>query len=126
MFIIGAIELIAVRSIGNHLWYYALGILGIIGGLQYFYNAVRLPDKSWKDERAKKLGDWLQKYKRKRGLVLIIISAVALIFTGFAHKFPVLKWVVITIFAFGQVFAIVQHLNDQRETLEEKIGTINI
>ncbi len=61
LFLIGAIELIAVRSIGNHLWYYALAILGIFGGLQYFYNAVRLPDKSWKDTTEKAIGSWLRK-----------------------------------------------------------------
>lgn len=128
MFLIGAIELIAVKNIGNPIWFYAMTLLGIVGGFQYLYNVARLPEMSWANdtkEKDKDIGDYIRGYKTKRGWWLITISFVFLVATILFHIYsPNLLWIVSFGILTGQCWALWKHLSDQKETLN-RIGTIS-
>lgn len=140
MFLIGAIEFIAVKSIGSTDWFYAVAFIGVVGSLQYFYNRKMLPKPAWHDNTKdvggekgkygipkKDIGGWIRKYKWRRGWRLLGISLVVLLATWLSHKY---SWFSCLIFGYsllkallfvgvsaGLGYAIYQHLDDQKETL---------
>ena len=125
MFLIGAIELIVVKNIGSASWYYAVAILAIVGGTQYYYNVSRLPDESW-DTDAKQIGEHICTYKSERGKALVLIGFVALIITiGVHNLYPKGLWIVAVLILGAQCWAIRQHIMDQKETLN-RVGTLSV
>ena len=125
MFSIGAIELIAIKSIGSTGWFYAIGLLGIVGGHQYKYNVKRLPMESWSakpNDNAEDIGQWIRDYKTRRGENLLKLSEVLFLVTALFDicsllKFPFFTWILLAAILAGQIWAIAKHISDQKETL---------
>jgi len=132
MYLIGMIELIIVQNIGNPIWFYAVVLLGILGGLQYRYNVARLSEEVWANDTKennsgseKDIGQHIRTYKTNRGNRLMDISVVVLIFTVHFHLFfPNYLWVILLVILSGQCWALWKHFSDQKTTLR-LIGTIS-
>lgn len=131
MYLIGMIELIIVKNIGNPIWFYAVVLLGILGGLQYRYNVARLSEEVWANDTKENnlglendIGQHIRTYKTNRGNRLVDISILILVFTVHFHLFfPNCLWVILLVMLFGQCWALWKHLSDQKTTLRH-IGTI--
>ena len=144
-FVFGAFELALIRSLSfpwNFSWFYLFAAIGIIGGLQYMYNSIRLKDtenqlqKEYSDQHNKiwlgdleDLGEHIQKYKYNRGVNLILISLAFLGFVALLNIVIVIKCIPVTFtrivklllvlyILYIQIKLIKKHLNDQKETIE--------
>ncbi len=126
MFLIGAIELFVINNMNHYIWYYSLGFLGILAGIQYIYNAERLNDEVW-DIDAKEIGRHIRQYKKKRGQVLIFFSCAGMLIIFVVHIFrPNYLYLSAIIILFVQFWTIREHLRDQKNTLSKlKIYSVN-
>ena len=118
MFSLGAIEFIAIKSIGSIFWFYAVAFIGIFSGLQYHYNVSKLPEEVWDDD-TKEIGNWIRKYKKERGWYLFGIGIGTLIVTVLSHKYSWLRILLFVVISAGLIYAIFQHRSDQKKTLEK-------
>jgi hypothetical protein len=118
MFLIGSTELIAVKSIGNTVWFYAVAFIAIFGGFQYRYNVLNLQEDAWHTD-TKDIGGWIRDYKTKKGFALLSIGSAILVATIFSHWFSRVKIFLYIGILIGLLYTILQHREDQIETLKK-------
>lgn len=121
MFCIGAAELAAIYSMPGHEWFYFLGLLTILGGVQYKYNARRLGDGMWAPN-AKALGKHIREYKSKRVPILLFAGFILFVLGLASKKWTGWMWAFCLVPLIVQVFLVLRHLTDQQDTVDKIAG----
>ena len=119
MFLIGATQLVVIYNMktGSPYWFYGIAVLGLLGGVQYHYNALMLPAHVWCTETSE-LGDHIRAYKKKRGKKLIGSSVVLFLATLALHiRWPNRVWWLVFLVLGVQLWSLWRHLHDRTKTL---------
>jgi hypothetical protein len=123
LFAIGVVEFAAIRNLRGTEWFFAMGLLGVLGGFAYVFNIRELGRKDYApDHNSQQLARHILRYKEIRGKRLLALSlSFLLASTGvFLGKG---RWdLVPLVLAFGPPIWLFIHVSRRHERYEREWG----